>query len=613
LALLRAKLKHAPFAAAAADIAETESAPAEKTWFDVAKRPGELWAKWLVTRDRRLIAAATRAVEAAERFTEIAPQIHLHEGMVAGSLALAYDAFYPHLSRGDRGAWQTLLLRLLRLYLKTAHGRSWTVTTNANANPVGNGGCGLAALALWREYPALAERCLEYARRNIRRWRNYCQGPDGGNTEGVQYWQYGMENLLRFALALERVTGRDDGLLSHPSIRNAMNMVRVSLCNDGALHGVNDTVPMPIGGAIGWFVAGRFGDAFGLWYGDHAQRWCAERRAAGKPIAYAPGVAEMLLYRPGVAESSAAQALPLAFKLDSIQYGIIRSGQNFDCRWTAGLKGSRPPYTHHNQPDTGSLFIDLRGERLIIDPGYFKPAPTDHSLALIGGKGPVQPRGRTGSITACAVGGRLRGGEVGVALRRDACPRDGARGPPSSYCRVTEALPCTERTGLRYLAVDATAAYANAARVVRHIVLVGEDGLVLLDDIVACERVTAQYQCGGATSALEGGRSLVVAGNQARLRMDLLTRTDAVFALKPERSLHDTHWGYHFADCRMFPVTAEYTAEEMDPLVTVFGDATSDAASRCTLARGERDLALRFVSGQSVRFVYLGGRWRLDI
>ena len=73
-----------------------------------------------------------------------------------------------------------------------------------------------------------------------------CGGTDGGNTEGAQYWAYGMESFLRFALLLERLTGIDEGLVTHPLIRNALNMVRVSLCNDGALHGVNDTIPMPV-------------------------------------------------------------------------------------------------------------------------------------------------------------------------------------------------------------------------------------------------------------------------------------------------------------------------------------------------------------------------------
>ena len=539
---------------------------------DLAFRPGELWAKWLATGEPRLVATATKAVRAALKLTLFGHEIHLHEGMAAGSLALAYDAFYPHLARGDRAPWQELLQRLLHLYLDTARASRWTVTTIANANPVGNGGCGLAALALWREHPALTSECLGFVRTNLRLWLDYCQGVDGGNTEGAQYWQYGVDNFLRFAVALERVTGSDDGLLSHPSIRNGMNMIRASLCNDGALHGINDTVPMPIGSTLAWFLAGHFGDAFGLWYGDHALRWCQAREADGKTVVYRPGTAEMLLYRPDVPEVVASPPLPEAFALHSIAYGIVRSGPEFDCRWTAGLKGSRPPYTHHNQADTGAFFADLRGERLLIDPGYYKPEATDHSLPLIGGHGPLPSAGWMGAIVACELHGDLR-----------------------------------------YLAVDATGAYKGAAdRVVRHLVLAGDEGIVLLDDIVAAAPVTMQYQCGGVPALAKGGRSLMIAGQRARLMLEWVGGPKRRVEVRHERSLHDVHWGYHFANCRMFPVSAGYAADEFSPLVTVLTDITRRQAASSRVDTNGPVLSVRLPSGRRVGFVHVAGRWQWD-
>ncbi len=538
---------------------------------DLVSKPGDLWGKWLVTGDNRLIATATRAVRAALRLTIMDHQVHLHEGVAAGSVALAYDSFHPHLSVAERKDWQSLLLRFLRLYLETARSRGWTLTTIANANPVGNGGCGLAALALLRECPGVAKQTLDYVRRYIRLWLDYCQGADGGNTEGVQYWQYGMENFLRFARALERVTGSDDGLLGHPAVTQALNMIRVSLCNDGALHGVNDTIPMPVGGPIAWFLAARTGDPLGLWYGDHALKWLRARQKAGKPIAYDISLLDLLLNRPAVAAPGRQPPLPVSFMMEDIQVGILRSGKAFNCRWTAGLKGSRPPYTHHNQRDTGSLFVDLRGERLLMDPGYYKPEPGDHALPLIGGKGPVQPQAWTGVLTSC-----------------------GARG------------------SFRWLSVDATAAYGGSARrVERHLVMVGNEGLVLLDDIEADAHVTAQYTCGGIIGRGSRGRSVTVKGDKARLRMDLLTRIDARLVVHPERSLHDVHWGYHFADGRLFPVTVDYIAEGSDPLVTVFLDVTVGAPGTCRLEKAKNRLIVRLPSGTPVSFERQENSWSL--
>jgi hypothetical protein len=537
---------------------------------DLAMKPGELLAKWLATGDDRLIATATRAVRAALRLTIFDHQIHLHEGMAASGIARAYDAFWPQLTPAERADWRALLLRLLHLYLETARRASWTVTTIANANPVGNSGCGLAALAVWDEEPEVAGEALGWVREYLWSWLDYCHGPNGGNTEGAQYWTYGMENFLKFATALERVTGSDDGFLAHPAVTQAMNMVRVGLTNDGGMSGVNDTIPMPVGGAIGWFAAGRHGDALGLWYGDHAWRWLAARRKAGKATTYGAGADELLLWRPALPEAKEPPALPELLHLPEVENTIVRSAPRFDARWVAALKGSRPPYTHHNQPDTGSLWVDLRGERLLLDPGYYKDKPECHCLPLIGGAGPVHPEQWTGRITACE-----------------------ARG------------------GLRHLAVDATAAYGGrAARVVRHLVLAGEEGVVVLDDIAAAGEVTAQYQCGGPTRRV-GPRAVLVRGARSALRLELFRRGAVSPGLHPERSLHDTHWGYHFADCRWFPVTASYRAAGSDPLITVVTDATRRAPAPSRVRRSPDAIAVRLPSGLTVHFARLAAGWAL--
>jgi len=323
-----------------------------------------------------------------------------------------------------------------------------------------------------------------------------------------------------------------------------------------------------VGGALGWFAAGRQADALGLWYGDHARRWLAARRKAGKLTTYGAGGDELLLWRPALPEAKVAPALPEILHLPEVENTIVRSAPRWDARWVAGLKGSRPPYTHHNQPDTGSFWLDLRGERLLIDPGYYKDKPDCHCLPLIGGAGPSQPSQWTGRIIAA-----------------ETC------GP------------------LRHVAVDATAAYGGrAARVVRHLVLAGEEGVVVLDDIVAEGEVTAQYQCGGPARRV-GPRAVTVRGARAALRLELFRRGAVAPELHPERSLHVTHWGYHFADCRWFPVTATYRANASDPLVTVITDAARRAPAPSRVLRGADAITVRLPSGLVVRFARLAAGW----
>jgi len=329
-------------------------------------------------------------------------------------------------------------------------------------------------------------------------------------------------------------------------------MVRVSLCNDGALQGVNDTIPMPVGGEVAWALAGRFDDRFALWYGDHALRWYNASRHQPYRVPALWGI----LFRPALPEvKRQPEPLPRAFALPSIECGILRSGPQWDCAWTAGLKGSRPPFTHHNQADTGSLWIDYRGQRLLIDPGYSKAQATDHSLPIINGVAPEAPQDCTGRIIAWREG---------------------------------------------YLACDSTAAYRGAARrVVRHLVMGGEEGLVLLDDIDADGEVLTQFQIGA--EPLPVRRGLQIAG----IRLDLLTRPELRLTVQPERSLHDTHWGYHFADCRLFPVTGLYHAEPRKPLVVVF-----TVGKRPVCRRSGNNLTVKLPSGRELQFQFQD-KWKV--
>ena len=534
-----------------------------------------LFNKWSLSGDRRVIDVATRYLEAADKCMILEPHINLHTGMLCGSVGLAYDAFAPHLSDEQRAIWLRVAKRLLDLYLDSSRKPHWDCVCIPNANPVANGGGGRLGLALLNEYPEEAAEALWHARRNIWNWLDYCCGTRGGNTEGVQYWQYGTSNFLSFALALEHVTGSDDGLLSHPAITKTLNMIRVSLSNDGATHGMNDTIPSPVGSPIAYFCAGRFGDDFALWYGDHAERTLRKRREAGKPAPYTSTAFWTLLNRPAVPECFTPPVLPTTYVLDDIHYGILRSAPRYDCALVAGMKGSRAPYTHHNQPDTGAFYIHVRGERLLIDPGYYKGQPDCHNLPYIGGTAPFQPAATTGLLCGFQAG-RIHG-----------------------------------------LSCDATAAYREAAtRVLRHLIMVDGQGIILLDDILvppgADATVVTQLQCGGRTRESNQARTVLNEGEIAHLRIDALTIPELRFDLQPERSLKDVHWGYSFADCRHFPVTASYQARADQPLVLAFQDAGDDAPAP-TVEQVDGRLVVHMPDGTAVPFIQTTRGWHPNI
>ena len=516
---------------------------------------GGLLTMWLVRRDPALIALACEHMRAAAERLRVGEHIDLGEGNAAVGLALAYDAFTPHLAPGDAAVWRDVMGRFIDLHVRCATARTWPCTTIANANAITNGGAGLVALALLDDHPRAA-CCVRLALKHLRKHLDYCYGSAGGNTEGAQYWHYALQQVLVFAQALRNVTGDDDGILAHPAVSHALNMIRVGITNDGAMHGVNDTVPMPVGRDIAYFLAREHGDALALWYADHAQRHYARRRRAGLPIPYGEYPLLGLLWRPEAPEAPADAALPVALALPDIEVAVLRSAPRWDATWVAGVKGARPPFTHHNQADAGAFSVDLHGRRLLLDPGYFKPLATDHCLPLIGGVGPAVPTTWTATMRAC-----------------------GSAGP------------------LRYVLCDATAAYGGvAARVHRHLLMLGDHGVVLVDDIVPAGAepvsVMSQLQCGAPVQLDEPARVLEVCDEAATLRLHVAAPAEIAWRLGEERTLHDTHWGYHFADCRLFPVVVAYQALASRPLVVVMTDGGVAASVRCVCSDGRVEVAL---------------------
>lgn len=493
---------------------------------------------------------------------------HLSIGMQYGNYALAYDGIVPHVNAETAKVLRDVGGNLLDVFIEHAKERAWWCTTNANANTVNNANAGMLALALLGEYPRAAE-ALQLARRWMWRHLDYCQGPDGGNAEGVQYWEYGTMYVLAFGTMLESVTGSDDGVLSHPSIMNLTNMIRLGLCPDGGMHGMNDTVPVPLGTRMAYFAASRYGDELGLWYGDHAREWWRRELEKGRKLPGYNAGPWAELFRPDRPAVKEAPPFPTAFMLESIQYCTLRSAPRYDCKWMAGLKGKRAPYTHHNQRDAGAICVHLRGERLLIDAGYNMPNPTDHCLPIIDGQGPTTEADFPGRIEVCE-----------------------------------------DRGAYRVASCDSTQAYGGTAKRVRRVVVMWADGPVLwLDDVEAAGpgEVRAHYQCGGVPDLSDESAQWTIQGRKAAMQVNLIGAAPGNLTRHPQREL--TKWGYCFAECEMHPVSADYAANPDTPLISVCQDATEGTHEPPNLRTVEGGCIVELADGHYARFCRQDGRW----
>lgn len=511
---------------------------------------------WMIDESPDWPRLATRCADDVRRSIRLAPGFDLHEGNATLVIATAFEAFRENLDDPDIDAWHGVLEELLTLYLETARERRWQTTATANANPVCNAAGGILGMLLFRRQPAPAKEAVHLARKLIWHWIDWCHGDDGGNTEGPQYWQYGTDAFHHLVLAMRNRLGEDDGMLDVPETSRHTNMVRVGLSGDGSMHGVNDTVPMPVGAHACWFLARTIGDELGTWYGDHALRTIERLRQAGRMLACEPSPLWSALVRPDTPEVTGDPPLPACCVLGDIQYAVLRSEPRWDASLVAGLKGSRPPYTHHNQPDTGSFFVDVDGIRMLMDPGYDKPAADDHCLPIIDNTLPVQPVDFVGKITA------------GVA-----------------------------EGGFHWLRADVTPAYRGAARRVHRTLVMANGRLILIDDIApAGLTVHSLLQFGGVTS-MRGKHGIEAAHRDARVHVEVLSHPAAAIDLKPERSLTDTHWGYRFADCRWFPASVTYQTRDDLPFIAEVRSARHP--SRCPAAVKPSGSSLQLDLGDS--------------
>jgi hypothetical protein len=132
---------------------------------------------------------------------------HLGLGDVTHALAVAYDWLYPEMTTSEREEMRTKLEELAVLQydnLRTKYNGSSSFNDSSNHNAVGNGGLGLAAIALGDR-----PEWVEDAVRQIRRYMQFSSDDAGWNYEGTSYFGYGGWGAFPFASAVDRLNGPD--------------------------------------------------------------------------------------------------------------------------------------------------------------------------------------------------------------------------------------------------------------------------------------------------------------------------------------------------------------------------------------------------------------------
>lgn len=358
-------------------------------------------------------------------------QTCLDTGYIVDGVAFAFDVLYDVLNADERELLKTAIIEkgLKPLYADTAR------YIDHNIHMVRTAALGLGALLLLNDAPDM-ERYLARAYENFLWYLD--QRITTGATEGMLYTSVAMEHIIKFADALERVTG-DRSLFDHPYVKDVLPYWVLY----GYGPGGSGLVNFGDSNVASYFYLTML--AVGRVNGLPQANWYIARAGGGGPL-------DRLLYLdPDAPVEAPPASWPTSRAFADIGWAFLRTGWGPHDRLLAFVSsGSR---LGHNHFDQNHFVLNVAGEWLIKDNGYqdYNPGPKNlmtsgtlgHNAALIDGQGQT------------AKGG----GRIAAAF-------------------LSEAVD--------YVAGDASAAYSGTALAgwIRHVFFVKPSQVVLLDEYV---------------------------------------------------------------------------------------------------------------------------------
>lgn len=376
-----------------------------------------------------------------------------------------------------------LVEELLPAYLAGIAAGEWWCECDFNWGSACHGNAGFAALLLEEDHPELAATVLREAKARL---QPVIQAmPVGGAwIEGMMYQSTAVAHLTDFVAALHRVHGDDLGLGEHPGFHDCIAHRQEQRGGDGYPLNFSNiderTVEVPMAQTYWW--AARWNEPAITAYEDaHRKPWWDVHGLFHD--------VEALWYRePG--QASAARATRRAHHFAGLDWFAYRGE-----RWWLGLRGGRLGGNHGNL-DLGQVIVGRGDRRWLIDPGYGAGTTAQHNLPT------VRNRDQT----------------------------DAARGPIIRRAVSGDDL---------HLAVNLREAHPWVLdRWVRHVLVLGGDAVVIVDDLVGSDakRLSLRFHLQLRGEVAVDGDAATVTQDGESIRID---------APGPHMGLEPAAWEFH--------------------------------------------------------------------
>ena len=415
------------------------------------------------------------------------------EAAVAAVVGL--DWLWEDLSNSDRlRIIKAIRTKAIEPYLAGVREQAFWYNAYHSWNPVVNGGCALAGLALSDDDPAAAE-ALRLGRQGLSRFFE-AFGREGAWDEGTGYWSHAMRYLLLFGEALSRLL--DDQSILHRRGVDATGLFPVYFTPNGYAASFGDYPSVPLYGTF-YLLVKHFGLKEVAWWLDNY----AFHRDVSTSGWSAAGLA--MLFRPVDFETPKVPDLMPLKVFHEIGWAVMADHWPHPGMYVAAKTGDLG--ANHAHHDMNSIQIQIDREMLLIDIEH--PPYNQQYLS--------EARGEFYEVQACAHN------TIVVAERDHLIDAQGS---------IVEAQ---SDEAFRWVALDSAEACGEGVHFVRHVVMFVNPGtqegemIVVLDELenAAPERVDMYWHTRGKIDLDPKSQSGTITGQRGRLQFALSSTTKA--------------------------------------------------------------------------------------
>jgi peptidoglycan hydrolase-like protein with peptidoglycan-binding domain len=308
------------------------------------------------------------------------------------NMAIAYDWLYTDLTGGERTTYETKIALHTKIFYD-AMNRSppvwWKTNYNGNHNYIDVGAMMTSAVALYDVMPE-ADTYVHQAYDNFTHvLGSTILPPDGTSQEGISYWSYGMEALLRYFELEKEMFGANRALTS----LNIQNLPFYRLY--GGMPNYWQTITM--GDGRNWdyygptFILMRVASLFN----DQMAQWLAQKindkRASSGFVGIDSDWRTLLWYDESVGKQDVF-SLPTYRLFPTLGLFTSRSSWTDDNAFMFALKAGPPgghgmmPAGGHVHPDEGGFTLRDFSKDLVIDDEYsYLKSTSNHNVPTFDG------------------------------------------------------------------------------------------------------------------------------------------------------------------------------------------------------------------------------------